>query len=437
MSSFITEHSCELYKPELDLFTQLPTQASVHDGYTVEHGTLNNLDSEMPLRFEVSSDGSDYIDLLNSYLYLEVKITNPDGSNIADDANVAPINLLGVTLFKQCDIKLNDTLVTQANNLYQYRGLIETLLSYGEGAKNGPLTMSLFYKDTAGQFDSLTADNAGFTKRKALAKGSKVIPLISRIHADICLQNRYIVNNVDIAINLYRNADSFVLMGANGAEFKLKIVKASYFVRKVSVNPTIQQKHIQKMDKELTPAVYPLRRIEMKSYSIATGSLSFTEMNLFTGPLPKKVVVMLIDSAAYHGAIHRNPLNLQHKNINYIALYKDGTSVPLQPLQPNFAKNNSLRSYFSMLEVSGKHFTDSDIGITREEFESGYHICGFDLTPDLDEKGCYHLIKKGNLKLDIKFEQGLSEPTQCIIYAEFDSHLFIDRNRSVLVERGG
>lgn len=70
---FMMEHSCETAKPELELFSNLPTQSSLDDGYYEEVGSKTNL-SDGPIIFEVNSDVSDYMDLLNSHLMCEIKV---------------------------------------------------------------------------------------------------------------------------------------------------------------------------------------------------------------------------------------------------------------------------------------------------------------------------------------------------------------------------
>jgi len=44
--------------------------------------------------------------------------------------------LLGQTLFQQLvDVSLDDVLISDASNLYRYRALFDTLLSYGNKAR--------------------------------------------------------------------------------------------------------------------------------------------------------------------------------------------------------------------------------------------------------------------------------------------------------------
>ena len=289
-------------------------------------------------------------------------------------------------------------------------------------------------QDTAGAMENLAAANAGFVKRKELLADSKTIQLVGRLHSDIFFQNRYLLNGVDMTIKLIRNSNAFCLLAPQDSTYKISIVNASYFARKVKVNSSIQLKHIEKLDKQLTPALYPIRRVEVKSFGIALGSLSAHEDGIFSGQLPKRVVIGFVESAAYDGRYDKNPYNFQPFGLKFISLYCDGKQIPSKPLQPDFENNNTLRSYLSLYEVSGKLFQDTSLGISREEYAGGYALYGFDLTPDLSETGCFHLIKKGNIRLEVKFASALNVPVNCIIYAEFDSSISIDKNRSVLVE---
>jgi len=113
--------------------------------------------------------------------------------------------------------------------------MIETLLSYGMDAKTSQLISALYYKDTAGNMDSVdfedeNAVNRGLAARRRMARESRVIDMMGRLHADIFFQDRYMLNEVGVKIKLIRSKDTFCLMG--DANYKVKITHASLFVRK-------------------------------------------------------------------------------------------------------------------------------------------------------------------------------------------------------------
>ena len=70
------------------------------------------------IEFKIPGSGEDYIDLINTFLHLDVKIIAADGANIADAATIGLVNLLMHSLFSQVDVALNDKLVSPETNTY-------------------------------------------------------------------------------------------------------------------------------------------------------------------------------------------------------------------------------------------------------------------------------------------------------------------------------
>ena len=59
----------------------------------VEYHPLTTVRDGGPIEFEISGSGEDYIYFANTVLYVKVKITANDGTNLAADAAVGPANL--------------------------------------------------------------------------------------------------------------------------------------------------------------------------------------------------------------------------------------------------------------------------------------------------------------------------------------------------------
>ena len=51
-------------------------------GSTTDSGLTSALTDQDPYEFAVSGAGDDYIDLFNTYLFVEAQIVNTDGSNL-------------------------------------------------------------------------------------------------------------------------------------------------------------------------------------------------------------------------------------------------------------------------------------------------------------------------------------------------------------------
>ncbi|MEG7523507.1 MAG: hypothetical protein M3H12_10460, partial [Chromatiales bacterium] len=118
---------------------------------------------------------------------------------------------------------------------------------------------------------------------------SRVVDMMDRLHVDLFLLDKFLVNGVEVKIRLVRSKNAFALM-ADGVnpDYRIKIINATLFVKKATLNPTVQMAHIKALEK--TTVKYPMRPVECKVYSIPTGTRSYTHKNLFLGTLPKRLV---------------------------------------------------------------------------------------------------------------------------------------------------
>ena len=97
--ALVHQQSCESVNSGLDLFCIPPTQTSIEDGYFVEIHPLATLSPMAPIDFSISGGTPDYLDLSNTFVSVQSKIVNSDGSDLAPDAAVAPVNYWLHSLF--------------------------------------------------------------------------------------------------------------------------------------------------------------------------------------------------------------------------------------------------------------------------------------------------------------------------------------------------
>jgi hypothetical protein len=386
----------------------------------VEYHPLTSVADGSPIEFDISGTGEDYIDFANTMLYVKVKITAQNGNDLAVDAAVGPTNLFLHSLFSQVDISLNGTLITSSTNTYPYRSMFETLLSYGEDAKTSQLTSSLFYKDQAGRMDSVDfaagAVNAGLAKRREFSARSHVFDMMGRLHADIFFQERYMLNEVGVKIKLVRSKDAFCLMGADA--FKVKIVQACLFVRKVKLMPSVFLAHARTLERGT--AKYPIRRVVCKSFTVPQNYLDVSHEKLFSGQIPTRIVIGLVTNQAFNGRFGSNPFNFQHFGLSEIALYLDGQQQHVvRPIQPNYELGQYIRAYDSLFAGTGKLYRDEGLFISRDDYGSGYALYVFDLTADLGEDDHFSLVRHGSVRLALKFSAALEATITVVAYAEF------------------
>ena len=218
------------------------------------------------------------------------------------DTQVGLVNLFLHSLFSQVDVSLNKRLISPSTITYPYRVMIETLLNYGEEAKTSQLSMAMFYKDTPGKMDvanPVAADDAankGLKVRYDFTKESHIVDMMGPIHSDIFFQDRLMLNGVNLRIKLKRAKNSFCPMSSAAAPtFKVVITEAILFVRRVKLASSIILGHAAVLKHW---AKYSVRRIDCKVLSIPRGFSSFNPDNVFLGHIPKRIVLVLVDTHA-------------------------------------------------------------------------------------------------------------------------------------------
>ena len=263
----------------------------------------------------IPGTGDAYLVLANTYLLIRAKVVRGVGTDLAADIPVAPVNNWFQSLFSQVDVYLNDTLVTPSLNTYPFRAYVDTVLSYGAEAKNTlKLTSQLWYKDTAVHMDAPTVDggNTGLIERQRHIAESRIVEVMGRLHVDLFLQDRFLLNGVSVKIRLVRSNDAFSLMaGGQNPDYNVQIVDTVLFARKAVLSPTVQMAHIKALEKGT--AKYPIRPVDCKVYSIPQGAMSHTHENLFLWTLPKRLILWCIDKDAYNGEYSKKTIQRQEQ----------------------------------------------------------------------------------------------------------------------------
>lgn len=429
--SFLHHNSCECAKSELDLFALPSTQTSIESGQWVHYKPISSLSDDGPIEFQVPGTGDDYMDLSHTLINLKVKITEQDGG----PTPVAPVNNWLHSLFSQLDIYLNQKLVSPPNNTYAYRAYIENLLNYGPAAKTSHLTCGLWYEDTPGKMEATDETNSGFTHRQNLTKNGKEVEMIGHLHGDIFNQDKFLLNGVELRAKLVRSREAFNLMSTNAdAKFKVTITDATLIVRRCRINPTVLLAHEKVL--ATTTAKYPITRAEVKVLTIPSGVQGKTLDNIFLGQVPKRCIVGFVNNASFNGKLTCNPFNFDNFNINSFSLYIDGQQIPSKTLQPSFNNDMYTSTYHTLFSGSGIHFLNEGNSISRENYAKGNCLMAFDLTPDLSANSTSHwnLIRHGSVRLEVRFDVALVKTINCIIYAEFDNVIEINKNRDINVD---
>ena len=469
--------SCVCGMDSLELFQVPPTNIALEDSKWIEYYPVSStLSSDTaPIEFEIKGQGDEYVDLSQTYVQLLCKFTKDNGTNLTGDHSVStPVNNIVHSLFSEIDLSLNGKVITPGTATYPYKAYLEKLLSYEPNTLNTQMkACTLWQKDTPSYMDNVGladrvftqvkfpvtakvgggkdeteviidepvgeaelppgSQNEGLRKRHGWVAGSHKIVLLDRLHLDLFQQEKFIPNGVDIRLRFNRTKSNFYMMTAANSSGKVQILSMLMWVRKVRPTPTVLNTINQRLSTE--KAKYPLRRVEVKTFTISAGTQSKIEDHLFQGQKPKRIVVGLVANDAFNGEPTKNPFHFQHAHVKKLEVSINGETIMSRPFEPDFENNLYLRSYLSLYQGLGKLGDDWAPDVTLGEYKNGYTLWCIDFTKDQEAQlDKFHLIQTGNLRIELQFAQNTVETLNCVVYAEFDNLLEINKQSEVNID---
>jgi hypothetical protein len=197
----------------LDLFTTPPTSTAISSSNYREYLTLNPINSR-PFHFKIHPIVS-FIDLSKCYLVTEFRIREKTAAgdliDIGNADNVATIQLPGSTFIKNLLIIVNGREVFNSNQLYAYKTYLDVELSYPRSVKDSYFSVCGYHTDNTHPSDT-GVNNEGFKSRSEMFANSSTVQLITNIDADLFNQDLYLMNNVEIDIEIQPQTDSFMIL---------------------------------------------------------------------------------------------------------------------------------------------------------------------------------------------------------------------------------
>jgi hypothetical protein len=415
------------FSDNLQVFYCPPTETAVQSVEWVDVRPIGQVLARSAIEFNLSGNSTAYLDLKNTRLSIKARILKENGEPIGADDVVGFANNTLHTLFNQCDVSVQQKLVTpNVSTNYAYKAMFDALLSNSDPDS---LQSQLFYLDSAGFHDNLDysrGGNLGLYQRARQTEKGKLVDLEGNVCMDICQQERYLLNGVQVNFKFWPSRDSFCLLSPNADQsYRIEVSDAVLKVCYVKLNPTVLLAHNDALQKQ--EALYPYTKSDVKCFGVPQGQYSVSVDDIFQGEIPEKLIVTLVASEAYSGSYRKNPYNFKHYDCNFVALYVDGRSVPSVPLEPNYESQHFVTSYLT-LGMHNKHHCM----IKKEDYNAGYCIYAFDVS-HCSDGSCLPLLKRGHTRLDLKFAKPLPEAVTVICYAQFPGLMTIDSAREVRV----
>ena len=443
-STLIHKQSTDVIKSETDLFSVPPTQTGIEHALWDVSYPVTSIEGG-PIEFQINGGGDDYIDLNNTYLLVEAKITKKNGEAIAAKTAVAPVNNWLHSLFQQVEISMGGKIISEANNLYAYKAYLENLLAYDAQTKRGQLANVMWYKDTAGKHDDLKvhlADgetlekdipNRGAYDRAQRIDASNIIQMYGKLHHGLLSQERLLINATPIHIKLIPSSSAFNLMHGAATDAETKLTAAKLYVRKCHLNDSMRAAHNNIMAVRHQKAKYVFRRTEIRPFVLSAGTNNKHIEKIFQNHVPRRMFVFFIKNTATAGQSSENPYKMETFGLTQLRVRVDGKEM--EWFKPDYEHKRFAREYASLFEGCGQYLNNWSNDITLNDYQNGFCLYGLDLTPDLSsDEGHLQLKRSGTVDADVQFADNLGEAVTMLIYGEFDSVIEVDEHRNVFTD---
>ena len=419
----------------LCLFDEQDVQTDIIGNSCVDYHPTTSLTSGGPIEFFVPGSTDEYIDLSDINLEVIVKLTKVKAgvsSAVVDADKVAFINQPISSLFQDVFMSIGDKQVEGGQHAYPYNGYLSSLLQFHPSAKKTHMQAWGWNEDEPEKMND--ENNEGFKFRSKASTDAKQWQLYGPLFLNMTRQSRYLLPQTDLTFKLLRSKAAFVIhqLAKPTSEFKIDFVKCTLWVRRVKVNNSVIAGHSSGLEKH--NAIYPVQHVDLKTFTITSGTHSTVRDRLYMSHCPKLLVVGLLDHEAFNGKLELNPFNFEHFNLNKIAIYRDGELIPGQSFTPNFSDKQYARTYANTMSSLNLFNTDDSNGLTMEHFENGYNLYVFNLSPDATTGSTHRSpLQFANLRLEMNFAKALTKAVNVLLFAVFDAKVEITKLRDVLV----
>jgi hypothetical protein len=231
---------------------------------------------------------------------------------------------------------------------------------YGSDAAISHLTNGYIYLDggnmlTCDPTDNYTDEtNKAFIRRWNLQKQSKVIRMVGRLHVEIWNLPVHPLTGFRVQVRLTKGRREFYLMAKDeDSEVSFKFLDAQLLVKRVKPNPTFLVAQTKALQAGAI-AKCDLSRVEVKTFTFASGSQLLSIDNAVLGTLPKRLLFIVVKNKDFLGSTDTNPLNFRYYNIRNSALYVNGKQIPSEGLHPDTGREKTtVIGYRTLFEASG------------------------------------------------------------------------------------
>ena len=171
----------------------------------------------------------------------------------------------------------------------------------------------------------------------------------------------------------------------------------------------------------------------MKSELLTSGSSNFEFNNQFFGHIPNRLTMCTVENRFLYGVFKENPFHFKHNDLESLTVSVD--SDTFIQLDFDFDNGNYVEAYDTLMRSTGQYKGGRSMLVDYHDFGNGTMILVFDLTVSGECNSKQFTVKKlGNLHINLKYKNALTETNNLILYGEFDGVLTIDADHNIFTD---
>ena len=363
----------DLLRSETQIFEEPCYDVSLVSTTTVEvHPQSSISNQSSPLVFFVKANDTGYIDLKSFRIYIRGKLVNEDGKDLEAivDPAVTSYNIVNNfvdSCFDKVAVHINETEVGKTTG-YPYIAYLEHLLGRHKDYHKTLSEAGLFIKCKSEK----SGDDEGTKKRQSIVAKSATFEGISNINCDLFRCDKYLPPTLDIRVTFYHSPDEFRLLssGTTTKKVKFELSEAKLIFERHYLQPSINLSHINVW--QTHPIALQIPNTILKSYTLASGTLSNTNETILTGAIPNYILIGLVSQKSYVGSLDTNPFVFDHHDLASCSLTINSDQVTSETIELDVAEGKTVQAYTSLMK---NLLADSDcsapLDLSHEEFKSG------------------------------------------------------------------
>lgn len=377
------------------------------------------------LEFNIPASSLYYTQLNDSYLYLRLRCVDKDNKVLGTASKCAPTNGIFSALFSNIELQLNGVNITNGSNMYSYAAHIQRLLSCDESSKNKLLTEH-YYPESSETDVSASSDTY-----KALLKLNKdhVFECYSKIYSGLFNCDRLISPNISIKIRMRLSNPSFYLLDddpASGQAYtnKIQVLDSFLDLKRQIINSRVSGMHEQIWNKGQA-FKFPITDFDCTSFTVPTGSLTFTSESLFSF-LPNVLVLGLVSSKAFTGTPSKSPFRFNHFSLNSASALVNSEQYYFVDPKLNIDEKQFLRTYRHLLNINDGEKENTNISIDQFTKQG---LCLIPLVYHSNQASKFKLEKESSIKIQLSFKTATTDAINAIIFYSFPKLISVSKTQ--------